>query len=75
MRNDKNVFVEDFNFWLNDLNNPETVKFLDIITLFSIFLHNNVQCSTHESGNTLDLMIIKSDAMMINNNIEVEPIN
>ena len=56
MRNDKNFYVGDFNFWLNDLNNPQTVEFLDIISL-----HNYVQGSTHETGNTLDLVITKID--------------
>ena len=72
MRNDKNFYVGDFNFWLNDLNNPYTVEFLDIVSLFS--LHNYVQCSTYDSGNTLHLVITKSDSTMINN-VQVEPTN
>ena len=43
------------------------------ISTYLFSLHDYLQCSTHESGNTFHLAITKRDSTMTNN-VEVEPI-
>ena len=49
------IISGDFNIHVNKVNESSTIKFNDILNTFSLVQSINV--STHESGNTLDLLI------------------
>ena len=49
--------TEDLNIHVNDANDPNACKFLDL--LVSMGLKQHVKGSTHEGGHTLDLIITR----------------
>ena len=57
------VVCGDFNIHVNKNTNPETVKFMEMLTIFS--LQQLIQTSTHIHGNTLDLIIHDPDLINI----------
>ena len=48
------IFIGDFNVHANDLNNPDTEIFIDMIS--ALGLEQHIDFLTHKSGNTLDLL-------------------
>ena len=56
----KNIFMlGDFNLHINDDTDADAKKFLDTLNAFG--LDNHVTIPTHESGNSLDLIITKHE--------------
>ena len=55
----KHIVLGDFNFHVNDSNDPSAVKFKLLLDQFNLSQH--VTIPTHVSGNTLDLVITRND--------------
>ena len=70
--NTRNIYVGDYNIWVNYESDPKTDEFLGLLEIFD--LKNFVSEPTHESGNTLDLVISNSDCTYLKE-VEVEPFN
>ena len=58
------IVCGDFNFHINKPTDPETRKFMDILSSFSLTQHINEP--THDHGNTLDLLITRSLSILVN---------
>jgi exonuclease III len=56
------IIVGDFNFHMNKSSNPNAKKLLDILEMFNLKQH--IKSSTHESGNTLDLLITDANTLI-----------
>ena len=52
------MIVGDFNFHIDDKNDREAIRFLDLINAFNLQQH--VQEATHRLGHTLDLVITRA---------------
>ncbi|XP_070549536.1 uncharacterized protein [Ptychodera flava] len=52
------VIAGDFNIHLDELNSPDTVKFMNL--LHSMGLHQHILTPTHNKGHVLDLLITRS---------------
>ena len=55
----------DFNLHVDDINDPDAVRFLNILDSFNLCQH--VTGPTHKRGYTLDLLITRSDDSLVNN--------
>lgn len=53
------VYSGDFNLHMNKPNDPSVLAFTEVLDSCNLVQH--VQCQTHELGNTLDLIITKSN--------------
>ena len=60
----KHVIVGDFNFHLNDGDDPAANKFKSLLEQYNLVQHITVP--THDNGNTLDLVITRSDISVSN---------
>ena len=67
------VYLGDFNVWVDDKNNIYGRKFLEILDCFC--LENLVNTPTHESGLTLDLIIVRKNNGKTIKNLEIDPVN
>ena len=64
-----NIVVSgDFNLHIDDINNPDAQVFLDLMTVFG--LQNHVQLETHTSGHTLDLILNECISQVSLRNVE-----
>ena len=63
------VVCGDFNFHINKPMDSDTIKFINILDIFS--LKQNINSITHKLGNTLDLLINDPDCVIIND-VEVD---
>ncbi|XP_070552124.1 uncharacterized protein [Ptychodera flava] len=52
------IIAGDFNIHLDELNSPDTVKFMNL--LHSMGLHQHILTPTHNKGHILDLLITRS---------------
>ena len=59
----KLIMLGDFNFHVDDTDNPSAMKFLDIVNCFNLAQHITVP--THKDGHTLDLIITRNDEDLI----------
>ena len=59
------IIAGDFNFYLDDSTNLDTIKFIDLLD--STGLVQNVKGATHNKGHTLDLVITRQGENIINN--------
>jgi len=60
------VFIcGDFNLHLDNVTNPDTIKFLDLLTATGLIQH--VDKPTHRRGHTLDLLITRCDEDLLGN--------
>ncbi len=57
------VILGDFNFHVDNPNNPVAIKFLNMLESFN--LSQLVSASTHQSGHTLDLVITRSGDTLV----------
>ena len=64
-------YVGDFNFWFDDVSDPDTIKLRKILTDFH--LSNHINFATYDSGHILDLVIAEQASTTIND-IVVEPV-
>ena len=62
------VVSRDFNLHIDDIGNPDTQVFLDLMTVFG--LQNHVHFETHTSGHTLDLMLNECISRVSVRNVE-----
>ena len=62
-KDSQNLYVGDFNFWVNKSNDPKSSEFLSLLASFG--LANFVVEPTHESGNTLDLVIAEENNNLV----------
>ena len=62
------IVCGDFNFHINKPTDPETRKFMDILSSFSLTQHINEP--THDHGNTLDLLITRSLSILVNHKVD-----
>lgn len=58
------IICGDLNVHVNKSTDLATIKFMDILNIFS--LHQSVKSSTHKYGNTLDLIINNPECISIN---------
>jgi len=56
------LYVGDFNIWMEDENNVDTINFLDILDNFNLI--NHVTVPTFESGHVLDLIITRKFSLV-----------
>ena len=57
------IITGDFNYHMDDVKNPDTIKFNRILESFNLKQH--VNGPTHDKGHTLDLMITRADDNLI----------
>ena len=57
------IWAGDFNIHVNDVTNPDTIIFWDILDSFN--LKNMVSFLTHKSGHTIDLILQDMDANIV----------
>ena len=62
------IIVGDFNFHVNKLHDPKAKRFLELIKLFSF--KNIITEPTHKDGNTLDLVLIRENSILINHKVD-----
>ena len=55
MSNISHIYVGDFNIHLNNVDNPGTCTFSELLECFVFTNHENI--AAHSSDNTLDLVI------------------
>ena len=60
------MITGDFIFHVDDINNPETRKILDLLESFRLEQH--VDQPIHRDGHTLDLYITRTSEILINGN-------
>ena len=60
----------DFNFHVNKPQDPESRKFLDILTSFNLIQH--IIEPTHYLGNTLDLLISRTPSALVNHSVDTQ---
>ena len=65
------IYVGDFNLWIDDFNNVDAMKFLDLLVDFNLI--NHINCATYDSGHILDLLIARKDSSSVKS-VEVEPV-
>ena len=61
--NNRNLYVGDFNIWMDDQDNRETQRFTEILDNYSI--RNYVEKCTHKSGDILDLVLTNETSNFI----------
>ena len=55
----------DFNLHVDDINDHDTARFLNILDSFKLCQH--ITGPTHKCGHSLDLLITRSDETLVNN--------
>ena len=70
--NTRNLYVGDFNIWMDDQENRETQRFTEISDNYSI--RNYVDICTHKSGHILDLVLTNETSNFIGP-VKVEPVS
>ena len=59
------LICSDFNLHVDDINDPDAARFLNILDSFNPSQH--VTGLTHKHDHTLDLLITRSDETLVNN--------
>ncbi len=62
------IIVGDFNFHVNKSNDGKAKRFLELIKLFSF--KNIITEPTHKDGNTLDLILIRENSILLNHKVD-----
>ena len=70
--NTRNLYVGDFNIWMDDQENRETQRFTEILDNYSI--RNYVDICTHNSGHILDL-VLTDETLNFGGPVKVEPVS
>ena len=63
------IITGDFNFHMDDINNKEITKFVDLLD--SVGLQQRVVGATHSRGHTLDLIIDRQEESLILSPVEI----
>ncbi len=63
------IFCGDYNFHMNKPDNNKAQKFKEILDTFELIQHINE--STHNKGNTLDLIISNKDSSIISHQVDL----
>ena len=63
------IITGDFNFHMDDINNKETTKFVDLLD--SVGLQQRVVGATHSRGHTLDLIIDRQEESLLLGPVEI----
>ncbi len=63
------IFCGDYNFHVNKPEDNKASKFLEILNTFELVQH--VKESTHRDGNTLDLIITKSESSVLSHTVDL----
>ena len=66
------LITGDFNFHMDDPDNANAKRFADLLE--SYHLKQHVNCGTHTSGHTLDLVITRSDDSLIKDTKVKDPV-
>ena len=66
---DETIFCGDFNFHMNKPEKSDVKKLTEILDIFGKVQH--VTESTHESGNTLDLIITDRNTKLLNHQVDL----
>ena len=61
--NTRNIYVGDFNIWIEDQENVESLRFRETLTDFSI--KNYVETPTHSLGHLLDLVLVRDSTNFV----------
>ncbi len=64
---DEVIICGDFNIHVNKPDDPNTMKFMDILSQFNLVQHINEP--THKLGNTLDLIITRKTLIFLNHKV------
>ncbi len=67
---DKVIICGDFNIHVNKPDDPNTRKFMDILSQFNLVQHINEP--THKLGNTLDLIITRRTSILLNHKVDFQ---
>ncbi len=65
---DEVIICGDFNIHVNKPDDPNTKKFMDILSQFNLVQHINEP--THKLGNTLDLIITRRTSILLNHKVD-----
>ena len=66
------LITGDFNFHMDDPDNANAKRFADLLESYDLKQH--VNCGTHASGHTLDLVITRSDDSLIKDTKVKDPV-
>ena len=66
------LIMGDFNFHMDDPDNANAKRFADLLEPYDLKQH--VNCGTHTSGHTLDLVITRSDDSLIKDTKVKDPV-
>ena len=66
------LITGDFNFHMDDPDNANAKRFADLLESYDLKQH--VNCGTHTSGHTLDLVITRSDDSLIKDTKVKDPV-
>ncbi len=67
---DEVIICGDFNNHVNKPDDPNTKKFMDILSQFNLVQHINEP--THKVGNTLDLIITRRTSILLNHKVDFQ---
>ncbi len=67
---DEVIIWGDFNIHVNKPDDPNTRKFMDILSQFNLVQHINEP--THKLGNTLDLIITRRTSILLNHKVDFQ---
>ncbi len=70
IRKDEVIICGDFNIHINKPDDPNTKKFMDILSQFNLVQHINEP--THKQGNTLDLIITRKTSILLNHKVNCQ---
>ena len=60
------LIFRDFNLHFDDINDPDAVRFLNILDSFNLCQHR-LTGPTHKRGHTLDFLITRSNETLVSN--------
>ena len=69
---DQVIYVGDFNVWIEDMSNENSMRFKSILDNFN--LKNYISEPTFDSGHVLDLVIGGESSIIIEDSVTVEPV-
>ncbi len=67
---DEVIICDDFNIHVNKPDDPNTKKFMDILSQFNLI--QNINEPTHTLRSTLDLIITRKISILFNNKVDFQ---
>ena len=65
--NDEVIFIGDYNFHMDQPDDPKVKKFIEILKTFNLTQH--ITEPTHEKGHTIDLLITRENSLLTSHKV------